>query len=74
MLVWSLPREADDPCLAQTGLLQDISTSGTKPLGQLVTLFHQSSSKGSQWCLSSLRQVVTVSQIGGSWWDVFQEK
>lgn len=37
-------------------------------------MLHQSSSKGSQWHLSLLRQVVTVSQIGALWWEVFQEK
>jgi len=49
--------------------------SGSKPLGQLVMLFPQRSSKGSQWCLLLLRQVVTVvPQIGDYWWDRFQEK
>lgn len=52
-------------------LLHDIRASDTKPLGQLVTLFHQSSSKGSLWGLSSLRQVANISQIGDSWWNMF---
>lgn len=74
MRTWSLLLQADDPCLAPTEIVRDMSACGTKPLGQLVVLLHQSSAKGSQWHFSLLRQVVTVSQIGASWWEVFQEK
>lgn len=40
--------------------------------GQVMPVSHQRPPKGSQWCLSSLRQVVSVSQIRGSWWYMFQ--
>ncbi|EOB05925.1 hypothetical protein Anapl_00565 [Anas platyrhynchos] len=38
-------------------LVGDMSECGTRPRGQLVQMLHQSSSKGSQWHLSLLRQL-----------------